>query len=483
MRRVILFLFLVLLSVSLTACGKNGDTVALIPLDSRPINTSEVEAFAAMTDNTFILPEAALLDDFTTPAKSDDLFAWLEAQDADRYIIYTNELFNGSLIASRNLDSYQHLETKIDRLTAWLKDHKDKGVTVVTILPRHLPSQFDPALAPYAAALADWSSAAHNAAVTGKAPPPIPTGVPPEAVKRYRDLYEASGALIQALIPLTETGLIDRYYISIDDYAPYGLATEWWQMLKDAVGTDNYGKTSFIKGADELSIMLAARTSQPPSESSDVQIQYTSEDSKDDIPPYEGEPLSETVAEKIAFLGLEECAESKNILLIHNDPGNANAVESFLDAHPDAHIALADVAYTNKGDAALWPLLNKRPKNLVAYSGWNTAANSIGTAAAWLAVESQADAAANETFLTLRLAQDQAYLALLAPKLRAHWQANGKIDGFGIFTSPENQAACEKELNGAFHTLWADTDMAAGSLHFPWARSFEVSFQPDRAAN
>ncbi len=475
MRRLLISLLLVLLPFALTACAEDGDTVALIPLDSRPVNTTEVQTFATMTDTTFVLPDPELLDAFTSPAQSDALFDWLEAQDADRYIIYTNELINGGLIASRNLDSYTNITAKIERLRTWLDSKRDKGVIVVTVLPRHLPNQFDPSLSPYVAALGDWSSAAHRASAAGQPEPETPAGVPQEALDRYTTLYNASGNLVEALMPLVEDGLIDRYYVSLDDYTAESLATDLWLQLQNDLPVDDCNRTVFIKGADELTMMLIAQAIQPESEN-DVQIHYTSDAAKDDIPDYEGQPLSQTVQEKAAFLGLHENCDSKRILLIHNDPGNSSAVETFLAAHPNNRIAIADVAYTNKGDATLWPQLKKWPTNLVAYSGWNTAANSIGTALAWLTVEERADNSAKSAFRALRLAQDQAYLALLGPAFKEQWLHDEKIDSNGCFTSQEARETCEEELNTAFDALWQQTDFPTGQLHFPWQRTFEVSF-------
>lgn len=475
MRRLLISLLLVMLSFTLIACAKDGNTVVLIPLDSRPANTTEVEAFAAMTNTNILLPEQALLDTFTTPAQSETLFNWLDAQDGDHYIIYTNELLNGGLIASRNLDSYHDLSKKIERLKTWLKSHKDKDITLVTVLPRHLPSQFDPALSPYISALDEWSRAAHRAKLSAQPIPPAPLGLPQEAIDRYRALYDSSGALVDALVPLAEEGLIDRYYVSLDDYTAESLATDLWQERQRDLSAKNLQQTEFIKGADELTMMLIAKKSQPTSKMA-IQIHYTSEATKKNIPDYEGQPLSQTVREKTAFFGIEENPESKNILLIHNDPTNSEAVAKFLADHPNHRIALADVAYTNKGDAFLWPLLKKWPDNLVAYSGWNTAANSIGTALAWLMVEKEADDVEKAAFRTLRLAQDQIYLALLAPEFKEKWRNEEKIDSYGCFTSQEARQICEKELNSAFDALRKDGELPPGKLRFPWPRTFEVAF-------
>lgn len=78
-------------------------TIALVPLDSRPCNTQYPQVLSQMADHRILLPPADALDDFLRPADSEALWQWLEdaSRQSQTLILFTNELFNGGLIHSR----------------------------------------------------------------------------------------------------------------------------------------------------------------------------------------------------------------------------------------------------------------------------------------------------------------------------------------------------------------------------------------------
>lgn len=129
LKRALLLLIIIIAAVSLviSLTGSN-DTVLLIPLDSRPVNTQYAQLLGEMVNVKVILPDATLLDSYRKPAQTAKLMDWLEqsAPEADRILIASNELFNGGLMASREARSYQDLAGQWEKLRSFLRKNKKK---------------------------------------------------------------------------------------------------------------------------------------------------------------------------------------------------------------------------------------------------------------------------------------------------------------------------------------------------------------------
>lgn len=472
MKKNTIILMLTMLLFLLSACVPARQTVAVLPLDHRPCNTSESQLLAQAADRRMLLPRDNG-QDFNQPADPRFYWHWLENVDADRYIIFTNGLLNGGLIASRNLDTYRHSDDFLVRLEKWLERHPDKDITLVTVLPRMLPSQLDSLTYPYGQALMQWGAAYDEAMAKGKAAPPPPAQVPPAVVDRYFNLFAENQKICSALANFEASGLCDRFLIALDDNATHCLSRNVVRTLSQLP------KSPIVNGADELTGMLLTERTEPVP----ITIHYTDPTASQAIPEFEGQSLADTVQEKCAFMGFVATPNADLHLFVHNKPGDIALLAEQLSQLPEeARIGVADVAYTNRGDIALWPWLSSKPENLVAYSGWNTSANSIGTTLA--ACRSAHDLSPQrrsraflQHYLDLRLAIDQGYLAHLAPNLRTEWEERGLTNRNGTFANDAARDTCTTELNAAFAGWAAPLGLSPEArLYFPWSRTFEVGY-------
>lgn len=472
MKKSFIFLIALFLLVFLTACLPTPPTVAVLPLDNRPCNTVESQLLAQSAGKRMLLPPDRA-PDYGKPASREAYWHWLDRITADAYIIYTNGLLNGGLMASRHLDTYSDMDAFLQRMETWLRDRSDKSITLVTVLPRMAPSQFDAVTSPYSQDLVRWGADYDLAASKNAVRPQPPEGIPAAVSQRYADLYAQNLALCEALVAFEEEGLCDAYLVALDDNAVHCMSRT---VLRD-LGT--LPKEPIVNGADELTAMLVTR--QPTHVP--LALHYTDPLLASSIPEYEGQSLMDTVQEKCAFMGFEANPDASLHLIIHNTPGKTETIETILSEIPNDHrIGIADVAYTNKGDPLLWPMLSQKPHNLIAYSGWNTAANSLGTTlAACRSYTDHAPERENAAFLNdyvkLRLSIDQGYLAHLAPELKSQWYNRGLIDANGVFTDDTAKEICTNELNEAF-LLWAEPLQlpSTSHLYFPWMRTFEAGF-------
>lgn len=483
-------------------------TIALVPLDSRPCNTQYPELLSQMAEYRILLPPADAMDDFLRPSDGDALWQWLEeaSQQSGQLILFTNELFNGGLIHSRSSQSYGDTAAQLTRLTQFLTDHPDNEVTLVTILPRLKPSQFDDALWPFEVELTQWGQALDQAAASGLPQPDVPAGVPQEAAQQYLALFDHSRELAEGLAALAQNGTVSRVIIGQDD-------AETWcpsNIIYRSLQSRQIENLTLVRGADELTMLLVANAvnDQPPL---GVQIVYSDPALADTYYPYEAAPLHELIAEKLALAGLTEDPASDWVLLVHTDGQAAGVIPDLLENYSDAaYLGLADIAYTNKGDSALYDLLSQRAAQdeLNCYAGWNTASNALGTVLAhcrvsqqlaqnypWLSRGHRTEAlSAMQTFKYVRFAEDQIYQAQLSNPLRTDLQAwdwmhytnaflPGKRDDAQALLDSRfvpYQPLLDKLFSGE-HTLRLagrrityTVSALETALRFPWNRAFEV---------
>ena len=512
---LILFLCALLPLTAMSGCGRTAigeaPTIALMPLDSRPCNTQYPALLAEAATATIALPPDDILDEFLIPADTDALWTWLEeqAETADHLVIFTNSLFCGGLIASRESGAYDQNAENLERLEALcnaFKAREDAGsITVVQVLPRLSPNQFDDALFPYYDALTDYGEAWDAADQAGEAAPEAADGVPDNALAEYQRLHKESAALAKSLDALTAEGLIDQLLVSQDDGTEHSPANITFRSL-----AEHSENTQLLHGADELAMLLVSDLSAAGLTETPVRIIYSDEGAKATTYPYEAIPLAEMTTQKLALAGLSEEQDASTTLYIHCSSDDAEATLSAVQNH-DGLFALADVAQTNQADPALADALLS-PENasaLDAYAGWNTAGNTIGTTIATLRAmdtldarwdDLSADARKNAvralyTFRAIRLAEDICYMAQIRPDLQQQlalvdiqdhtsafadstaWQkANTQLQQ--TYTPYNTQLATL--FNGAHtlrltnHTIPVQITNFASQATFPWPRSFEV---------
>ena len=503
-----------LISGTLAGCGttQSQPSVALMPLDSRPCNTQYPTLLAAELNTPLSLPAEESMDSFTTDADREALWEWLEndAIKSKHLIIFTNTLFCGGLINSRNSDAYATVNADLARLKALCKAFKEKQVdgtiTVVQVLPRLTPNQYDEALAPYSKALKAYGIAWDEADAQGNVPL-APDTVPADVLATYRALHENAGAMASALDDMAANGLIDRLLISQDDGEVACPANVTFRALEKTKSAN----TALIHGADELGMLLVVSAAANDAESTPVHVIYSDDSAKKDCYPFEAVPLETMVTEKLALAGLTPTTdESAPTLYIHCKSEDAAKTIDALDGNT-VIFGLADIAKTNQADPALTDALTDRTNfdALDAYAGWNTAGNSIGTVCAMLRAnaliadcfenlsnkERKEAASADLQFRAIRYAEDIGFMANIRIPLQTelatgHYMkdttafVNDAATEHAITRLAEQYAGFNDILTPLFngdhtlsfgpHTYDCTIENFTSGLTFPWPRAFEV---------
>lgn len=516
---IILILCTLLPLATLSGCAEKSlgpaPLIALMPLDSRPCNTQYPALLAQSTAASLTLPPEDALDNFLNPADTDALWSWLEeqAETADHLVIFTNSLFCGSLIASRTSGAYANTQENLQRLEALAQRFKARddsaSITVVQVLPRLSPNQFDSVLFPYYDALTAYGQAWDQADQAGQSAPSS-SEIPADILQDYQRLHEESAQLAQSLDALAADGLIDQLLISQDDGAEYSPANITFRSL-----AEHSENTQLLHGADELAMLLVSNLSAAGLTETSVRISYSDENAKTTTYPYEAIPLAEMTTQKLALAGLREDQNAHTTLYIHCSSDDAEATLSAIQDH-NGLFALADVAQTNQADPALADALLS-PENASAldtYAGWNTAGNTIGTTIAALRAmdtldarwdDLSADARQNAVralyaFRAIRLAEDICYMAQIRPDLQQQLALADIQDHTSAFADSTAWQEANTQLQEAYspysaqlatlfngshslrltsHTIPVQISDFTSQASFPWPRSFEVKIDAE----
>lgn len=483
--------------------------ISIVPLDSRPCNTQYPQLIGGIMNQNVILPPTEILDNYTSPSNSEALWKWMDdtAKYSDKMIIYTNQLFNGGLIASRSYVNSDSIDYDVNRLSSFISKYPNVDIVVVSILPRLLPSQFDVNFQGYQKALAEWGKKLDFNYTMNVNPPTYPEGVPLEVAQRYQNLYNYHANLSTKLGELANSGVLKNYFIGQDDGEEFAPSNIIYRKLLEKA----YKNVTIQKGADELTMMICAMDSPKPRE---INLVYTNPEATSTYLPYESAPLKNIVNEKLQILGITVNPNSKDTLIIHNDPNYGFQVANLIPNDKKGYVAIADVAYTNRGDVNLKSLLfNKDTLYKVdAYSGWNTGANTIGTAlsqyVATKYLEENYDKMddlvkahaidALYQFKYVRLAEDIIYQGQMVRNMREIFTSRGmRMVNGDIYSTRKHEAETLLneyafkyiiELNKIFmgqnqillgdKIIETNYSFVNSQLLYPWHRTFEVKVNP-----
>jgi len=496
MRKTISVLLIIILLFIPCGCqSEKPMTIGLIPLDSRPCNTQYPEQLAQMAGWQVLLPDNHLLDSFTTPSDSAQLWQWLYETDCDKYILFTNQLLNGGLIHSRSLGTYRAQDNFFAQLDTFLEAHPNSDITIISVLPRLLPSQYDEFLWQYQRELSAYGNALDKALQESTPAPIAPENVPVTALEQYLALYETNYTFLQKLTTYAKDNL--SLIIGQDDAQQYCPSN----IIYRALGKIDNPNLFLLHGADELTMLAVASYQSTPAS---INIIFSNTDDTTRYYPYEAADLTTILSEKMAYLNITIDPNAKDTLIIHTDPQQTEQTKTLLHADYNGYLALADIAYTNKGDIALIDSLFHEDifQKLHCYSGWNTASNTLGTVLAHYQISrsyAHTDFAAKSAleFKLTRYSEDLIYQGIISNPLRSKLLQEGQMEATTAFIDAQASGKANSLLTERFlpygtqlqqliqgeqtvlpnHTV-AVTD-ATYAVTFPWPRAFEICAQWD----
>ncbi len=477
----------------------------LIPLDARPCTYRFPIDLAAIAGLPVIAPPVApptpMLGDLHRPANPDALQAWLQshAPHASALVVALDTLAYGGLIPSRRDNTpLPQLQERLSILRKLKAQHPGLPLYGFSVTMRLSDSndateekpywaQFGKLLYRYSFHLDKFEQEhdPQDQAIALEAMAQIPA----EILADYRETRQRNFALNRMLIDWTAEGILDLLLLTQDDTSRFGFnVREQRQLLADVQAKHLAERVRIYPGADEVaSVLVAHHLNRISGHTPKFHLSTSTPDGAGITAMYEDRPLAATAAGQVEAAGgiLVERLEDADIALMLNTPATGQgdlALRIRLelpdtparDLAPFARalaentrpVALADVAYANGADPALFEHFQDYPK-LAAFAAWNTAGNTLGTvvaqASAFLAMT---DARAQEQFLLDRMADDLLYQAFLRPELQKELAAGRSIDDL------------EKEVGPRLEALWRarfpQFPIAGITASLPWHRLFEA---------
>lgn len=491
--------------------------IALVPLDERPACTSLPRMVAAVAGVDVLTPPPEALPDLRHSGDPAALGDWLTTAPADAAVVSLETLGHGGLIASRT-----RADTVASVTGAWrpLRELARRGtpvhaVTLVTRTPDSADAMEEPDYwDPHGPALHRFSAELHRAA----AQPGRETAVeaaadalPADVRRDFLTRRLRNHAVNLAALELAADGTVRSLVVGADDTAPYALATaelQWldgwttWLGLRERVAVR--------PGADEACTTLVARTVLELLAAEPVTVRVESPDPAGlrRIAAYENVPVGVTAARQLQACGAvvldagEDGPPPSAVLLVHTPDGAGDwavAPPDATDPAPAAAlaaraarllqvghaVAVADCAQPNGADPALVAALAAEGilEQLTAYAGWNTAGNTLGTAAAHTVTAVAArragrfDADAHRALLLHRFLEDWGWMSWARGRARTALGSDPARhdhvpDGHPVLEEiAADLTACRDRLPG-FTGLAVDRH----SVQLPWHRTFEVDF-------
>lgn len=457
-----------------------------VPLDGRPVTMDIVADLGRAAGVDVRTPDRSVLSDRFRSGEVDRVWEWLEreaAGGAAALIASVETLCFGGLVASRK--SEVGFEDIVPRLHRFYEIASRLPAYVSAVIPR-TPQQPTDEDAPY------WKTGDQA------------------AMLRHRTRHLQ---LNSDLISAASRGVLRCLLVGQDDTAPGSPSEADRATLQKHAAAASASNALLTSGTDELNARLFARwlndlTGGAPT----FELLYTYPDTTDQIPRYEAFPLRHTVEEHVRSAGGRIIPGGDVLLWVHNFTGkqreavhqtgdlDSGRIDAILNTVREAVrqervVALADVCYANGADRALVARLLAEPRfaGIVAYAGWNTCSNSLGSvvASATTAYHLRAfTLPGNDRIYRLaffrRLLDDWAYQSLVRPEL-TRWleERGGNPSDLREHEATLEAIALEKlrgEALPALQRSFAYHPVKLQRAVFPWHRLFEIGLEADVAA-
>lgn len=469
------------------------------------------------------IPPIDILGKFTVPGDVEKIYQWLESEnlsDVSTIIVSGDMLAYGGLIASRVNDIDAGLGIRrLQRLIDFKRKVSPEIKLYIYMSTMRLTPTATKATAPYRANLAKYEEMKDRYERTRDATLPaklnnIRKVVPAVEILRYERTRRRNVEVQSGLLRMCIGPEVDFLIMGQDDAKPDGPQIQENAKLKRLA--EQYGvqkKVYFCEGIDQHSnlllsrAVLAQRNWQPK-----VRIVYSDEDGKNQFALYESKTIKDSLEDQLFASGAQMVKDGEQYdysLYVNSPKRRESQFEEFLEkmrneidqGHP---VAVADINFGANGssDESLFNFLVRTGKayKLLAFAGWNTAGNTMGTAipaanvylcARKYDVDPLAREVAQREFLLHRMINDWAYHRFTRPATYSMIDSlqDQRDEIYGSNFEAVNkfaQADLRRHISNIFRNQFqlrrftADgkeyqiTDLEDLHISLPWPRAYEI---------
>jgi hypothetical protein len=502
--------------------------VLLIPIDDRPATTQFAQMIGDMAGVQVELPPANILGKFTQPGWPESIMQWMDQKGLAQYdavVLSADMIAYGGLIASRTDRSSYNLAVKrlreLVRLRNTAPETKFYGFSAIMRLAPTATKETESWLldmSRYAVESERYSQ--RKSAALSKTLHNLRARIPKGEIEKYEKIRDRNHRIQQELVRMTDQGVFDVLILGQDDAQVEGPHVRETKRLKEMsanLKTDK--RVYFAEGIDQHSNVLVSRALIDHSGwSPRVRIVFADEDAKRRVAAYESVSIEGSLRNQLIVSGATPVGPNDTFdysLYVNTPDSNTLRLKLFLDSLKSEvdqgfPVAVADInlGKSGTGDPALYNVVteNGRAVRLLAYAGWNTAGNTMGTAIPaanvyLLARKEQVDPLVREValrkFVLHRLVNDFEYHSFVRPNAYAmikEMPKATKAESYGEDYEKLNDfvsADMKKRLMEQFSQQLLGTRFYVGTtqyeiiglkdvnVYLPWPRAYEVRVEFD----
>lgn len=490
--------------------------VGYVPMDDRPVNLEYVLETAHSAGSRMVTPSSPELAGRDRAGNPDRLWEWVFAQAPvnDTMVLSSDSLVYGGLVPSRtHLLSDAELAERVKRFRELKQRYPSLRLYVFGTVMRTPKMSAGGTEPPYyeqegpsifrITVLEDKREVAGLSGGEAAELKNLLEKVPAQYLNDWRIRRAKNFRVNEQLLEMAREGLFSYLLLGRDDSSPLSASHQESRYLEKKSTDLSAARYLSIPGADNLGMaMVVHAINDMEFRLPFVKVIFAPGAGGTTIPSYEDHPLDQTIPQHIAASGGVKLDWTKNpdLVLAVNTPvdgltGEANqagnlalpkaAVKEFVrlvraEMETGRPVAIGDVAFANGSDNSLMAELQK--SNLLqlpaAYSGWNTAGNTLGYAVGQGMLAPYMSDKNRKKMLTVRYLDDWAYQANIRGELYEEIVYPAGNDGqyLNELTPKLTRAATRKLRRFAAMNLWEIPEESI-SAEFPWNRMFEIGIR------
>lgn len=486
-----------------------NDSIALLPLDNRPVSYLLPKQIADFSGINLILPERKYLGNQNNGANLNYIDKWLNdfvgnSSDCSLQLVISLDTWvYGGLIQSRKHKfSLNELKLRVESIKNMLPASGPSiyGFSSIMRIPNYNSNEEEKDYwKDYGEKIFKWSELTHkvgdkNVGVSRDLPTLIDEWyqsskkIPPDILADYKGHRDKNLTVNLIWLESLHKNLFEYLIFSCDDSGKYGMNVVEAEYIKKQIKNHNFtNKAKVLSGTDEIPLVLLTKAILGKSKHKPtVSLFFDSIEGKIQTARYESNTINDSVLGQVETLGLtvRDYKDSDVALVVHcadsvqgdhifgNKPDDtkhnvSNLIKQLENS--DKPFILLDLAYANGADPNLIESLFDSSidwKKCYGYAAWNTCANSTGSALSiginrWIAEkENRFNESEFKKCLLTRFLDDYAYQSQVRHQNISEEEVNLKMKSF------IEQFSKLLQMNNS-------------DIHFrlPWNRSFEIEIQ------
>ena len=487
--------------------------IVYVPFDDRPVSLEcSVDTLKA-AGAEIVAPPAEILASRGRNAEPEALWQWVrqEAATADALVLSHDAMIYGGLVSSRTHHfSQEQLEERVANYRKLTQQYPALRIYLFSTIMRSPHASSGGVEPPYYEqygpdifslyALSDKAETERLTPDEAQMLAYVQKSVPQEVQKDWVERREKNYRSNVAAIKLLREGVFSYMILGRDDCSPHSRSHQEARWLNKETADLALNKYATFPGADQLGMLMLTRALNDLSfKIPSVAVFYGDGAGANTIPSYEDTPVGDNVRNHLWAAGCLplQTATRTDLVLAVNTPYDgwtreAGRADNISEASPAVRafaeriaaeikagnkVALGDISFANGADNALLALLAKQGslQGLQAYSGWNTASNTLGFAIGQGVLAARMQPDEKHRLLTVRLLDDWAYQANVRQHLiTTVLQPSGHSDVRLNELKAELAVKATTELAAFAAAKMPEWRTEPFVAEFPWNRMFEV---------